>query len=202
VAKPEPGALQLACPLRTAARRTGLSPERLRARERRHGVVEPRRTPGGTRRYSAADVERLRLVKAAVDAGPRIGEVARMKPAELKRSAGGAESRSVGSLDEILVALDHLEGGETRRLLSLRLSALGPACFAREVALPLVREIGSRWGNRQMGIAPEHLATGALRSLLGSALQPTPALATSTGREASSSSRASRISSSGSCCSL
>jgi methanogenic corrinoid protein MtbC1 len=38
-----------------------------------------------------------------------------------------------------------------------------------------VREIGERWINGQIGIAHEHLASSALRSLLGSALQPTAA---------------------------
>jgi DNA-binding transcriptional MerR regulator len=160
-------------PLRTAARLTGLSPEVLRAWERRHGVVQPLRTPGGTRRYSAADIERLRLAKAAVDAGHRIGQVAHLDLAELKRRSTVAETRSVAHLDEILKALEHLEGAESQRLLSLQLSALGAARFAREVALPLVHEIGERWADGRMGIAPEHLATGALRSLLGSALQPT-----------------------------
>ena len=60
-------------PLRTASRLTGLSPDLRRAWERRYGVIEPMRTPGGTRRYSAADIERLRLVKAAVDAGLSTG---------------------------------------------------------------------------------------------------------------------------------
>jgi methanogenic corrinoid protein MtbC1 len=136
-------------------------------------VVEPLRTPGGTRRYSAADLERLRLVKAAVDAGNRISQVARLELAELKRVSAGAEARPAGRLDEILAAIDHLDGGESQRLLSIQLSALGAARFAREIALPLVREIGERWANGQMGIASEHLATGVLRSLLGSALAPT-----------------------------
>jgi methanogenic corrinoid protein MtbC1 len=136
-------------------------------------VVEPLRTPGGTRRYSAADLERLRLVKAAVDAGHRISEVAHLEPAELRRRSAVAEARSEGRLDEILAALDHLDGVESQRLLSIQICALGPARFARELALPLVREIGERWANGQMGIAREHLASGVLRSLLGSALQPT-----------------------------
>ena len=38
---------------------TGLSPDVLRAWERRYGVVEPLRTEGGTRRYRPADLERL-----------------------------------------------------------------------------------------------------------------------------------------------
>jgi DNA-binding transcriptional MerR regulator len=165
--------LELTYPLRTAARLTGLSPEVLRAWERRHGVVKPLRTPGGTRRYRAADVERLRLVKAAIDAGHRIGQAAHMDLAELKQRSAVAEARSDSHLEEILTALGQLEDAKSHRLLSLQLSALGSARFAREVAIPLVYEIGHRWVSGSMGIAPEHLATGILRSLLGSALQPT-----------------------------
>lgn len=173
MARPKPDPVELNYPLRTAARLTGLSPELLRAWERRYGVVEPHRTPGGTRRYSAADLERLRLVKAAVDAGNRISQVARLELAELKRVSAGAEARPAGRLDEILAALDHFDGGEVQRLLSLQVSALGAVRFAREIALPLVHEIGERWANGQIGIASEHLATSVLRSLLGSALTPT-----------------------------
>ncbi len=162
-------------PLRTAARLTGLSPELLRAWERRHRVVVPLRTPGGTRRYRAADLERLRLVKAAVDAGQRIGEVARLGDEELRRSLAAAEAAPPDRLDAILGALERLEGAEAQRLLALQLSALGAARFVREVALPLVHQIGERWAEGRLGIAPEHLASGVLRSLLGSALQPTAA---------------------------
>ena len=172
MAKLKSDAVELTYPLRTAARLTGLSPELLRAWERRHGVVQPLRTPGGTRRYSAGDLERLRLVKAAVDAGHRIGQVAHLDLAELKRVSASGEACPAGRLHAILAALDHLDSVEVQRLLSLQLSALGAARFAREIALPLVREIGERWANGHMGIASEHLATGILRSLLGSALAP------------------------------
>ena len=163
-------------PLRTACRLTGLSPEVIRAWERRYGVVEPVRTPGGTRRYSAEDLERLRLVKAAVDAGSRIGEVAGLEAQELRRRAGAVEAPAPpADLDEILDALDRLDGAEAQRLLSVRMSLLGPTRFARDLAMPLVREIGERWVGGRMGIAAEHLATAALRSMLGSALQPAAA---------------------------
>lgn len=160
-------------PLRTAARLTGLSPELLRAWERRHRVVEPRRTPGGTRRYSAADLERLRLVKAAVDGGQRIGQVARLDATELRRRSVAAELPVAERLHEILTAVEQLAAPESLRLLSLQLSALGPSRFAREVAVPLVREVGERWACGRMRVANEHLASGILRSLLGAALQPT-----------------------------
>jgi DNA-binding transcriptional MerR regulator len=173
MSRSDPKAVEMTYSVRTAARLTGLTPELLRAWERRYGVVEPSRTPGGTRRYSAADLERLRLVKAAVDSGRRIGQVARLDLAELRSSAVVAEPRSAGHLDDILSSLGSLEGAGLHRQLSLQLSALGPTRFAREVAIPLVREIGERWASGQIGIAQEHLGSGVLRSLLGSALQPT-----------------------------
>jgi DNA-binding transcriptional MerR regulator len=173
MAKTKSDAFELTYPLRTAARLTGLSPELLRAWERRYGVVVPTRTPGGTRRYSAADLERLRLVKAAVDAGHRIGQVAGLEPAELGRIAAGPEAHSSAGLEDVLRPLDELDGAKAQRLLALQLSALGPVRFASEFACPLVHEIGARWASGGMSVPSEHLATGVLRSLLGSALHPT-----------------------------
>jgi DNA-binding transcriptional MerR regulator len=162
----------LTYPLRSASRLTGLSPELLRAWERRYRVVEPLRTAGGTRRYSASDLERLRLLKAAVEAGHRIGNLVELDNAALERLGRESDAAPRGRLDEILDALDALDGAEAQRLLALQLAALGVVRFAREVALPLVHEIGERWAGRRMGIASEHLASAVLRSLLGSALQP------------------------------
>ncbi|HEY5658908.1 MAG TPA: MerR family transcriptional regulator [Myxococcota bacterium] len=175
MAHPNPKTLELTYPLRTAARLTGLSPALLRAWERRYGVVAPARTPGGTRRYTAADLERLRLLKAAVDAGHRIGQVAHLDPGELRSRAARAQAPAVGGLDAILEALDRLDGAEVQRLLSVHLVALGPIPFARAVVIPLLREIGARWAGGHMGIASEHLATSVLRSMLGSSLQPSAA---------------------------
>lgn len=162
-------------PLRAAARITGLSPDLLRAWESRYGVVKPLRTPGGTRRYRASDLERLRLVKAAVDTGGRISVVARLDPAELLRRSAVPDNVPQARLEPILLALDRLDAEEAQRLLALQLSAMGPVTFAREFALPLAHEIGERWATKRMGIASEHLAMGILRSMLGSALTPTAA---------------------------
>ena len=44
----------------------------------RHGLVEPARTDGGTRRYSDADVERIRRISALVEEGYNLAAVARL----------------------------------------------------------------------------------------------------------------------------
>ncbi len=167
--------LELTYPLRAAVRLTGLSPELLRAWERRHGVVTPVRTAGGTRRYRASDLERLRRIKGAVDAGHRISKVARLTDAELERFAGESNEELEAPVFKILATLGRLEGVELQRLLSAQLSTLGPIRFVRDIALPLVIEIGEQWADGRLSIASEHLATSVLRSLLGSALQPTRA---------------------------
>ena len=159
-------------PLRAAAKITGLSPALLRAWEQRYGAVEPHRTPGGTRRYSGKDLERLRWLKAAVDAGHRISTIAGAELEELKRRADVVEDQPDGRLEEALHAIARLDAPDVQRLITQQFSLLGPARFAREFALPLTHAVGQRWSEGSLSIASEHLATSILRSILGSALQP------------------------------
>jgi DNA-binding transcriptional MerR regulator len=51
------------------ARLVGLTPGTIRTWEDRYGVISPRRSAGGRRLYSSADIEALRFVKTKVDAG-------------------------------------------------------------------------------------------------------------------------------------
>jgi len=67
------------------ARYVGVSTHALRAWERRYGTVEPHRTPGGSRLYDAAQIDRLKTLKNLTDYGHSIGEVARLSLVELKR---------------------------------------------------------------------------------------------------------------------
>jgi DNA-binding transcriptional MerR regulator len=158
-----------------AARLTGLSPDVLRAWEKRYGVVVPVRTAGGTRRYRASDLERLRLVKAAVDGGHRIGEVARLDADELRRrlELAPAPAAPERALEAVIDALARLDAADAELRISLQLAALGPVRFAREFAVPLLEEIGEGWAAARVCIASEHLGSALLRSLLGASLRPT-----------------------------
>lgn len=51
-----------------AAELAGMHPQTLRIYERK-GLIEPYRTPGGTRRYSQDDIERLRLISELTGQG-------------------------------------------------------------------------------------------------------------------------------------
>jgi DNA-binding transcriptional MerR regulator/methylmalonyl-CoA mutase cobalamin-binding subunit len=137
-------------------------------------VVEPLRTPGGTRRYRAKDLARLQLLKAAVDAGHRIGRIVDLDESELRAISAPAATAVDSSkpLGRILECLDQLNAIEFQRQIAMLSATLGVRRFTREVAFPLSVEIGERWADGRLSIAAEHLATSGMRSVLGAAMQP------------------------------
>ncbi|NNF70423.1 MAG: helix-turn-helix transcriptional regulator [Acidimicrobiia bacterium] len=60
-----------------AAELAGMHPQTLRIYERR-GLIEPYRTPGGTRRYSEQDIERLRMIQELTGQGMNLEGVRRV----------------------------------------------------------------------------------------------------------------------------
>lgn len=72
-----PDAQQGVFAISVAAELSGLHPQTLRIYER-EGLLEPDRSPGGTRRYSGEDVERLRAIAALTEAGLNLAGVKRV----------------------------------------------------------------------------------------------------------------------------
>jgi MerR family transcriptional regulator/heat shock protein HspR len=90
-----------------AAELAGVHPQTLRIYERK-GLIEPYRTPGGTRRYSDEDLERLGLIQELTSAGVNLEGVRRIlrlqaentrlqtQVTRLRRLLGDAQTRMVG----------------------------------------------------------------------------------------------------------
>ena len=76
------------------ARRVGLSEHVLRAWERRYGLLQPERSPGGYRLYSTADERRIRRMQAHLAAGLSAAEAAR---AALSEERAGPPQGRTGS---------------------------------------------------------------------------------------------------------
>lgn len=164
--------------MRLVSERTGLSPDVLRAWERRYGVVTPGRSPGGQRWYTEADVARLRLLARAVEAGRNIASVARVSSEALAQLVRDDEATQLARqtphalaaqpyLAEALGAVDLLDSvalETTLRQATLRLSMDE---LLDGVVSPLVRSTGERWHAGTFSPAHEHLATSAVRRLLG-----------------------------------
>ena len=168
-----------AFPLRTVAARTGLTPDVIRAWEKRYGVVAPIRGARGARLYSSADIAHLRLLAHVVGAGRAIGDVATLSRAALEQLAGqrSFDGRPPGSAEtaspreelvtRVMERLASFDEASVMHLLGDAVVALGIPVFAREVVVPLVYRIGARWADGERSIGEEHLLTGTLRNLLG-----------------------------------
>jgi len=169
-----------AFPLRTVAAMTGLTPDLIRAWEKRYAVVAPIRGARGARLYSWADIAHLRLLARVVGAGRAIGDVAALSLAELETLAvpptptgqaverRGAPAPGEEFVSRVLERLERFDHAEVTRLLGDAVIGLGVRRFVYEVALPLVHHVGVRWADGELSIAEEHLLTGMLRTLLGS----------------------------------
>jgi DNA-binding transcriptional MerR regulator/methylmalonyl-CoA mutase cobalamin-binding subunit len=157
-------------PIRAVSKLTGIPVETLRAWERRYGVVEPDRDERG-RVYSDVDVERLRLLRRAVEAGHAIGRVASLSSAHLRALLSEPPAEEplprAPDLRALTAAVERFDAGAFRRELS-RLAAILPLrALCRDVALPLLRRVGEDWHAGRIGIAQEHMTSAEVRGLLG-----------------------------------
>jgi MerR family transcriptional regulator/heat shock protein HspR len=74
-----------------AAELVGMGVQNLRAYEAR-GLLEPERTEGGTRRYSADDLDRLRRIGDLLDAGLNLAGISMVLDLESENSQLRAEN--------------------------------------------------------------------------------------------------------------
>jgi DNA-binding transcriptional MerR regulator len=162
---PGPGYLRIG----ELARRTGVSPELLRAWEQRYGLLQPTRTPGGFRLYSAADEARIQRMQGLVSGGLAAAQAAR-----LVLSGGEPEPRtdsgSATTLEEaagnLSAALDRLDEQAANTALDRLFSAYTVETVLQEVILPYLHSLGERWEAGEVSVAHEHFASNLLRGRL------------------------------------
>ena len=80
------------------ARRTGVAPDTLRKWEQRYGVLRPRRTAGGQRRYTQSDVARVEWLRDRLRDGWRIRRSGKLIHAEATVLSGDSTERASLSL--------------------------------------------------------------------------------------------------------
>ena len=148
------------------ARRTGISVDVLRAWERRYGLPNPARAPGGFRLYSDQDIAAVRAMQALLDEG--------VSPAEAARSvaAGGAPTYpSVGlaaedAQSELLTAIERFDEPALHDVLDRLLADRTVESVLREVVVPLLNQIGTLWERAELTVAHEHFASNVIRGRL------------------------------------
>ena len=166
-------------PISAVAKLTGIPLDTLRAWERRYGTVIPKRDGRG-RVYSEEQIQKLLLLRRALEQGHSIGQVAALGHRQLRqlleKSSSIAAGQSVakpndssGILSPVLHALDRFDYAGTDREINRLAAALGsPRNFVHQAALPLMRTVGERWHEGKCSIAQEHMLTNLLTAVLAS----------------------------------
>jgi DNA-binding transcriptional MerR regulator len=153
------------------SQRTGVSPDLLRAWERRYGLLRPRRTAGGTRLYSGTDEARVRLMRRYLTDGLPPAQAAEMvTAARLTVRPGEGVSVSPGEVaaahEEMHASLDRFDETSAQRALERLFSTYSPLTVVRDVMMPYLHEIGERWTAGHVSVAQEHFATNFLHARL------------------------------------
>src|SRR5690349_7736694 len=99
----EAGALRIG----ELSRRSGVSPELLRAWERRYGLLQPTRSAGGLRLYSPDDLVRVQAMQQHLAEGLAAAEAAALAA----RTASVAELAPPGAKAELAAALTRFDEG-------------------------------------------------------------------------------------------
>jgi MerR family transcriptional regulator, light-induced transcriptional regulator len=145
------------------ARRTGVNPELLRAWERRYGLLQPIRTEGGFRLYTAEDAERVEQMKRALAEGLSAAEAARRALAAPARTSEPALDHA---RERLMAAAHAYDETAAQAILDEAFAGFALETVLRELILPALREIGDEWERGELGVGEEHLTTTVIRERL------------------------------------
>jgi MerR family transcriptional regulator, light-induced transcriptional regulator len=145
------------------SRRTGVSPELLRAWEQRYGLLEPTRSPGGFRLYSPTDEERVRRTAALIAEGLSAAEAARLAATTPEVAAPAAQPVVDDLAAGLRKALDGFDTAAGHTALDRLFGTVSVEFAITDVLIPYLHELGERWVNGSVSVAQEHFASNLIR---------------------------------------
>jgi MerR family transcriptional regulator, light-induced transcriptional regulator len=144
------------------ARRVGVSPELLRAWERRYGLLQPIRTEGGFRLYTDEDAERVERMKRAVGDGLSAAEAARLALVQERATEGALED----ARERLVTAAHDYDGTALHTIVDDALAGFSLETVLAELIIPALREIGRQWERGKLEVGQEHFASNLVRERL------------------------------------
>ncbi len=165
--------------IRSVAERTGITPETLRAWERRYGIPSPYRNEHGYRFYTEEEIATLKWLKKQRESGMTIGQAVKLI-AQLRKSgqdpialpggewfALGGEQVPTEQLQHSLTeALSEVDGSTATKILDTAFAQHPLDSVLLDVVTPALVEIGDAWHAGELPVAIEHFASNHCRNYL------------------------------------
>jgi MerR family transcriptional regulator, light-induced transcriptional regulator len=146
------------------SRRSGVSPELLRAWERRYGLLQPTRSAGGLRLYSPDDLARVQAMQHHLADGFAAAEAAVLASRTARRNDESIATPA--AKDELAAALASFDDADAHAVFDDLLARLSIDTLLRDVIVPYLHELGERWERKEVSVAQEHFASTVLRGRL------------------------------------
>jgi DNA-binding transcriptional MerR regulator len=147
---------------------TGVSPDLLRAWERRYGLLQPARTRGGFRLYGEDDADRVREMGRLMAGGLGAAEAARRvlgagSPSTALPAGALPLERDRAAVRQALLSLDD---ATAQAALDDALAKFELETVMADILIPVLRSIGDGWAEGSVSVAEEHFAVNVLRGRL------------------------------------
>ena len=168
--------------MKVVVQETGLKPDTLRAWERRYGVPNPQRTPGGHRLYSQHEIDLLKWLVARQDEGMSISHAVDLWQQLEKEGQDPLQTEETAVAEPTFVFTNGARVDDLRRdwieasmaydehnakfalARAFALLPLETVCF--KILQQGLNEIGQAWYEGRVSVQQEHFASGlALRQL-------------------------------------
>ena len=170
--------------IKQASALTGIGAPRIRAWERRYGVVSPVRTPGGYRLYDDQALRILTTMRSMLGSGWTASEAARAiasGEADLvdlpPPGATPVDERPVTPthraevIERFVAAAASTSAADTEAVLDEILAGGSFEAVVDELLLPATAALGDAWASGRLSVAAEHAASAAVGRRLAAAFQ-------------------------------
>jgi DNA-binding transcriptional MerR regulator len=146
------------------SRRSGVTPDLLRAWERRYGLLSPSRSAGGLRLYSEEDLLRVRAMQQQLAAGLAAAEAAAVATSQqVIEPQNNDTAQARRELGAALLAFDE---ARAHAALDALVSRFSLDTVLAEVIVPYLHDLGDQWERGETSVAQEHFASSLLRGRL------------------------------------
>ena len=172
---------QVGFPIGFVSLHTGLSTHVIRAWERRHHAVAPQRSANGRRLFTQSDIDRLVLLRRAIQNGHSISHIAGLDRAKLIELAEpttqpNGQTRADSEMpakndpqkiiEHSLKAVAMLDGNGLQHILRQAASAFSRQALLDAIVCPLMEQVGRRWSDGSLRIVHGQLAAVVIHAQL------------------------------------
>lgn len=144
---------------------TGIKAHTIRIWEKRHNLLEPKRTDTNIRYYTAEDLKKLLNISILNKNGLKVSKIAELSPTEITERVIELTSRNSEAEDKIqalIMAMFQLNTQKFEKLITISYINRGFENTFKEIILPFFIKIGYLWQTGTITPAQEHFASNIL----------------------------------------